>query len=539
MKRFLLISVMLALTSVLSGCMQDVGDPVLPLEVEETGVPYEIYALSSDTKTVNSGMSTFWEAGDRISVFHAESGSDDYVSDGAFCLTEENISSNLFTGVLAGPLAAGSYDWYFIYPYNAYMTSPAASEGQLVLGSEAGQPQLQIGKDNMCHIAGEAYPMYSVIKDVPADETPSGIMNQMTSLVAVNVINRTSAPMAVKSAGIQADEPVTGKFFVDITEEGAEYIPVDKNSASSSAVLEIADAIVEEGGSAKFYMAVKPFTASSGSRLTVRVNGSEKTIKLAEDVSFAAGKIKTLNVPVCPLVHPVTTMPELSVMFDLDSTCRVDSGFVNGVPVGGFLVLGDETAGGSVTLTGTVADFINMTEFGFFASSWTGNRSALAMKTITIEMSFMGYPADYTITNEQFADFVGLPSSVFVLRPYPSGVFDSITGIHDLTILDEERHYYGFTENEVDYLLSLYGISVEGLRRLFKGEDNSYIEKLKPLIPEHLKAYFTEEMAEVIIPSFKESKISVELSTMTEDTSGKKIDPRVAIWGMNVYYNGD
>ena len=58
-------------------------------------------------------------------------------------------------------------------------------------------------------------------------------------------------------------------------------------------------------------------------------------------------------------------------------------------------------------------------------------------------------------------------------------------------------------------------------------------------MPEHLKAYFSEEMADVIIPSFKESKISVELSTMSEDASGNKIDPRVVIWGMNVYYIGD
>lgn len=530
---------MLAAASVLVGCVQDVGESVLPLEVEEAGIPYEIYALSSDTKTVNSGMSTCWEAGDRISVFHAESGSDDYVGDGAFCLTEENVSSDLFTGVLARPLDADTYDWYFIYPYSGYMTSPSVSAGHLILGSAAGQPQHQKGKDNMHHIAGEAYPMYAAIKDVPADVTPSGIMNHMTSLVAVNVINRTGAPMKVSSAGIRAAEPVTGRFFIDITGEEAEYIPFDKDSVSSSAALEITDAVVGEGESAKFHMAVKPFTASSGSRLTVLVNGSEKTIRLAEDVSFCAGKIKTLNVPVCPIEHPITTMPELSVMFDLDSTCRVDSGFVNGVPVDAFLILGDETTAGSVTLTGTVADFINMTEFGFFSSSWTGKTSALAMKTITIQMSFMGYPADYTITNEQFADYVGLPSSVFVMRPGPAGTFDSVTGIHDLTILDEERHYYGFTENQVDYLLSFYGISVEGLRRLIKGEDNSYIEKLKPLVPEHLKAYFTEEMAEMIIPSFKESKISVELSTMTEDASGNKTDPRVAIWGMNVYYNGD
>ena len=151
----------------------------------------------------------------------------------------------------------------------------------------------------------------------------------------------------------------------------------------------------------------------------------------------------------------------------------------------------------------------------------------------------MGYVADYTVTLDQFAEYVGLPSSLFVLRPYPSGSFDDATRCHNLVIFDEERHYYGVTENELDFLLAFYGVSVDGLRKFIKGEDNSYIEKLKDVVPEHLKAYFSEDMADIIIPSFKESKISVELSTMSEDASGNKIDPRVAIWGMNVYYIGD
>jgi hypothetical protein len=207
--------------------------------------------------------------------------------------------------------------------------------------------------------------------------------------------------------------------------------------------------------------------------------------------------------------------------------------------VDGFLVLGDKSSTGSVTLTGTVADFINMTEFGFFASSWTGSRSALTISNIKIETAFLGYEADYTMTLDQFAAYVNLPSSLFVLRPYPAGQFEVKPGMHEVTILDEEVHYYCVAEKGVDFILSLYGVSVEGLRKLINGEDNSYIEKVKKLVPDQLKAYFTEEMADMIIPGFRESKISVELSTMDADSEGNKIDPRVAIWGMNVYYTGD
>ena len=538
--RILLLSAFFAVTSVLSGCVQGVCEPEAMKEVGKGSVPFQICVSPMATKTVNSGFSTEWAAGDKIGVFHAESGMQSYISDGAFLLTEENVEAGLFTGALSEPLISEFTDWYFIYPHNEYMTSPAPKfSGQMTVGSMPKRPQLQKGKDNMSHIAGENYPLYTVVKNVPSDEIPSGTMKQLTSLIAVNVVNETSHPLAISSVGVKASEPLVGRFYIDITGEKAVCTPLDETSVSSSAMLDVQDALIEEQGSAKFYLAVKPFTAEAGSQLTVYVNGSEKTVKLSENVSFEEGKIKTLNVPVMPIEHPLTTMKELRSMFDLDSTCRVDSGFVNGAPVDGFLVLGDESTPGSVTLTGTVADFINMTEFGFFSSSWTGCRSALTMKSIRVETTFMGYVADYTVTLDQFAEYVGLPSSLFVLRPYPSGSFDDATRCHNLVIFDEERHYYGVTENELDFLLAFYGVSVDGLRKFIKGEDNSYIEKLKDVVPEHLKAYFSEDMADIIIPSFKESKISVELSTMSEDASGNKIDPRVAIWGMNVYYIGD
>ena len=540
MKRSLLLSVFFAAASVFCGCVQDVAGPVLPQESGEGQVPFHIYASPSATKTVNAGLSTEWAAGDKVGVFHSQTGRQGYVSDGAFCIEEADLAAGLFRGTLSEPLAADSHDWYFIYPYNEHMASPASKfSGQMTVGSTVRQPQVQQGKDNMSHISGPNYPLYTSLKGVPSDEVPSGMMKQLASLVAVNVMNRTSVPISVTSAGIAASEPLVGRFFLDITGDKAVCTPLDDASVSSSAVLQVNDAVLEAGEQAKFYLAVKPFTAKEGSQLTVMVNGSEKTIRLSEDVNFEEGKIKTLNVPVKSLAYPITTMPELSSMFDLDSTCHVDSGFVNGVPVDGFLILGSESESGSVTLTGTVEDFINMTEFGFFASSWTGNRSALTANTVTIKASFLGYEADYTDTFEQLASYIGMPASLFVLRPYPAGHFDVEPGVHHLTILDEEKHYYGVTERGVNFVLSFYGLSVEGMRKLINGEDNSYVEKLRPLVPDQLKAYFTEEMAEMIIPGFRESKISVELSTMTEDSAGNKIDPRVAIWGMNVYYTGD
>ena len=50
-----------------------------------------------------------------------------------------------------------------------------------------------------------------------------------------------------------------------------------------------------KGESAILYAAIKPFTAAAGNKLTVSVNGYSKEITLNDDVTFTAGKIKTLN----------------------------------------------------------------------------------------------------------------------------------------------------------------------------------------------------------------------------------------------------
>ena len=50
-----------------------------------------------------------------------------------------------------------------------------------------------------------------------------------------------------------------------------------------------------KGESAILYAAIKPFTAAAGQKLTLSVNGYSKEIELSKEVTFTAGKIKTLN----------------------------------------------------------------------------------------------------------------------------------------------------------------------------------------------------------------------------------------------------
>lgn len=538
MKRSYLSIALVALAS--AACSVEMDEPLYTTGQEGCEIPYEVYADAARTKTVNSGLSTEWAAGDCISVYHAETGSPSLDFDGAFQITEDGLDEGLFSGGLSVPLLADAYDWYFLYPYDEKEGPRHKDRGaQVIIGAEAGSPQVQDGNDSMSHIAGENYPLYGKVLDVPSDQTPSAQMNHMASLVAVNVINNTGLPLQVTSVALEAAEPLVGAFEVDIREGGLSG-SFGREETSDVAALSVENAAeLADGESSKYYMGVKPFTAAAGYELTVYVNGASRTIRLKDDVEFVSGKIKTLNVSVDSLVHPVTTQEDIKTRITLDSIARIDSGYVNGVPVDHILVLGDGEGPGYVTISGTIREFINMNEFGFFTASWSGERSALTIENVTIEAEFMGFQADYIVTKERLEKYLGLELDVLVLRPAPAGNFNVSEGVHNLTILDEERHYYGLTEDDVDRMFKLIGLSVDGLRNLFGGNDYSYIEKLQILAPEHLKAYFSEDMAGFIIPAILDAKISVKLTTLEKDSDGNRLDRRLAIWGMNVYYSED
>ena len=111
---------MVAAAFTLTNCTQEIDAPVEP---SVDGVPFEIVAKSADTKTAYDGdLKTVWVEGDALNLFHAEAEGTEYENDGEFKLDGENT----FKGKLAGTLKeAYCYDWYAIYPYSSYITTPA------------------------------------------------------------------------------------------------------------------------------------------------------------------------------------------------------------------------------------------------------------------------------------------------------------------------------------------------------------------------------------------------------------------------------
>ena len=296
MKKIISWGMMLAAAFTLTNCAKEIDAPVQ--EPESVGYPFEIVASTVDTKTVNDGMSTNWKAEDQINLFHAVGETTGYVNNNAF--TVSDLAEGRFTGNLASELdPQEEYDWFAFYPYSSFIKTPAnTSAGYMTVGSSASGVQVQKGNGSMSHIAGENYPLVGRAIAVPANSTPKMVMSHVSSLIAVNVKNALEEPLIVESVSFNAPVEIVGTYYInfagDITPEsftgsGDQYV-----SKAATLKVEGGTAIATDQ-SAVFYLAVKPFVAKANDKLVVTVNGYAKELTMTKDLTFSAGKIKTLN----------------------------------------------------------------------------------------------------------------------------------------------------------------------------------------------------------------------------------------------------
>lgn len=284
----------LAASLSLTNCTEKIEGPIAP--ATPAGIPFEISADIS-TKTTNDGLATKWAEGDAINLFHAVAGTTDYVSDNDFTL--DATREGVFTGNLTGKLdASTSYDWYAIYPYNKNVTTPAATnKGYIFLGQTAtkGFRTIQEGNDSKSHLCGTALPLYGVAKGLASDVKPKIVMNNLASVVAVKVKNTTTEPLVVKSVSFTSTEDIVGGYFVNFTGENVVYTGSGNDFVSSTASLTVNNGeAIAANSEATFYIPIKPHSVKTGSILKISVNGYEKPLTLPKDVTFTAGKIKTL-----------------------------------------------------------------------------------------------------------------------------------------------------------------------------------------------------------------------------------------------------
>ena len=292
MKKFLLFAGLAAATLSFVGCNKEADVKGLD------GRPVEIILSDAATRTVNNGMGTQWENGDALNVFTAPAGSTEYSANAKFEV--DDAANNHAKGT--AELTADAYDWYLLYPYSSYVTTPANTKsGYLAIGSKSNATQTQAGPDSMAHLSGENLPVYGVAKNVARDDTPVISMKHVASVVAINLTNATAAPIKVDEVSFTAPEDIVGTYYIDFSGEELAFAGSGANYVSNVATLAVTgDATIAAGASAKFYLAVKPFAAKAADKLSVKAHVGdlvfEKEIFLPSAVEFKSGFIKQLNV---------------------------------------------------------------------------------------------------------------------------------------------------------------------------------------------------------------------------------------------------
>ena len=288
-KSFVYAAGLMCLALSITDCQKELVDQTTPASEPN----FELFAQPVTTKTANNGLDTRWVAKDAINVFHAEAGSTLYVSDNQF--TVKDIETGRFDGTVSKSLSADkSYDWYAFYPYTSQITTPGDREvGWVTVG---GTSQTQTGNGSRAHLAGKSCPLYGIASNVASDKVPSISMNHLTSVIKVSVTNNSGEDLTVSSVSFTGTEDIVGTYFINFAASPVSYKSSGNAYVSSTASLTVSNGeALANGSSADFYIALKPFTAKTGSTLKLAVNGYEKTLKLKNDITFTAGHIKPLN----------------------------------------------------------------------------------------------------------------------------------------------------------------------------------------------------------------------------------------------------
>lgn len=305
----LFLGMALAASLSLTNCTEKIEGPIAP--ATPAGIPFEISADIS-TKTTNNELATQWAEGDAINLFHAEADADGYVSDGEFKL--DATRDGVFKGNLTGTLdASKSYDWYAIYPYNKALTTPAnnaTTAKWCYVGGRSDTPAVQNGNNSTSHLVKSYAPLWGKVANVPSNEKPSMMMQHLASVVKVKVTNTTEKPLTVNSVAFTSTEPIVGQFYIDVTGTAVEYTTATGLYNSSTASLTVNGATpLAKGESALYYIPIKPHTVAKDKVLKISVNGYEKPLTLPKDVTFTAGKIKTLAFNYDKVVVDYVTIP--------------------------------------------------------------------------------------------------------------------------------------------------------------------------------------------------------------------------------------
>ena len=255
---------------------------------------FSVIAQIAQTKSaLTPDGELIWADGDLINVFHNVAGEATLVSDGVVYYDAFENPGNEFKGKLGESLKEGyTYDWFVFYPYTEGLTI-VDNAAPVTFGSKATKSQIQNGYGNIAHLSGSYMPMFGTATGVEEGKTPLTELAQLASVVELNIASCMPMPIEITEVKLTAGEEIVGSFVIDFIK--GTITPVE-GSASKTAVLTVQNATpIEEGQTEKFYLVVKPFTATVKDGLSISVNGSEKQINLTSDLTFAPGQVTSID----------------------------------------------------------------------------------------------------------------------------------------------------------------------------------------------------------------------------------------------------
>ena len=266
------------------------------------GFKARINLVTEDTKTANDGMNTVWAEGDALSVWVADATASalDYGYNYKFTVDPETGTA---TGTLED-LPGTSNTWYAFYPFSSVLVNPSTwndaqeQKGYMTVGSASNGSQTQTGNNSKAHLAGSKLPLWGIANNVAAGDPVTIAMKQVCCVVAINVTNNTNAAITVQSVEFTADTDIVGTYYIDFSAGDPVFTGSGNTYVSSTAKLAVSEAeAISAGQSAKFYIAVKPFSGNIASIKVVADQGEvvrEATVA-AVPITVEAGHIKTVN----------------------------------------------------------------------------------------------------------------------------------------------------------------------------------------------------------------------------------------------------
>lgn len=300
MKRITLILGLVLAALTLTNCSNKELDTLdQPTKVGE--IPFTIVAMPEETRTTVEGMNTVWASDDAINLFHAVAGATSYINDGQFTVSDPETGE--FSGTVANsPVEGTAYDWFALYPYDALLTTINGTNGTnryYTLGSAYNGKQTQAAVGSTAHLAN--LPLYGIKKaSVYNGKAPFIQMSQLASVAAITITNKTSNSVNIASIELTAPESIVGTYMFNILGDDVVYNPSGDKYVSSTAKLEVTEGTLAKDAVGVFYIAIKPFTAPSGSTISLTVTTSKgesqvKEFNLSKDYTFAANKMKTVK----------------------------------------------------------------------------------------------------------------------------------------------------------------------------------------------------------------------------------------------------